>query len=97
MTYTGYKSYPEPETRIGLPFSEYSKLSEDGKDVYNMIYDYCTYASDPQYPRLHIFRVKISKLDPGDRDILIKYFNQDPAIRWNGIPSEPWEYYQNPY
>jgi len=83
--------------RIGLEFSEYQKLSPDGQDVYNQIFDYCTYASDPQYPRLHIFRTKISKLDSGSRDILINYFNNDPAIRWNGIPEEPWEYYKKPY
>lgn len=97
MTYTDYKPCPEPETRIGLPFAEYSKLSDGGKMLYNSMFDYCTYAADPQYQKLHTFRNKIAKLDAGDRDILIAYFNSDPAIRWPGMPAEPWQYYQKPY
>jgi len=85
------------ETKVGLAYEKYDELSIPAKAIYNMLYDYCTYSSDPQYQTLHKFRVKISKLKTGDRDILIEYFNNDPAIRWNGISKEPWEYYKDPY
>lgn len=88
---------PTKET-VGLPFDEYNKLTLDGKVLYNLIYDYCTYSSDPQYQTLHKFRTKISKLtNHTDRELLIEYFNNDPAIRWNGMPSDPYTYYQHPY
>lgn len=82
---------------IGLSFDKYDSLTLDGKTLYNMLFDYCMYSSDPQYQTLHKFRNKIDKLKSGDRDILIEYFNSDPAIRWNGMPSLPWEYYSKPY
>ena len=86
-----------PSERIGLAFEKYDELSIPAKALYNMLFDYCTYASDPQYKTLHKFRTKISKLEGRDREILIEYFNSDPAIRWNGMSSEPWEYYKDPY
>lgn len=82
---------------IGLPLETIMGLSEQARNLYDTIYDYCTYSSDPQYQKLHTFRVKISKLETPDRDILIRYFNNDPAIRWNGIPQEPYLYYQKDY
>ena len=72
-------------------------LSPKARHLYDLIYDYCTYSSDPQYQTLHKFRTKISKLDKRNRDVLIGYFNNDPAIRWNGMPSQPYEYYKEPY
>jgi hypothetical protein len=73
-------------------------LSENAKHLYNTMYDYCTYASDPQYQTLHAFRNKIANIaNQRERGILINYFNNDPAIRWTGMPAEPWEYYAKPY
>mgnify|MGYP001449142608 CR=1 FL=1 len=86
-----------PKEPIGLTEAKFNALSQEAKYLYTTIYDYCTYASDPQYQRLHKFRQAISKLDIGDRAILIEYFNQDPAIRWNGIPEEPYAYYRKDY
>lgn len=83
--------------QVGLKFEKYDELSLEGKALYNMLYDYCTYSSDPQYKTLHKFRNKISKLKGRDRELLIEYFNHDPAIGWKGMPSEPWEYYKEPY
>jgi len=86
------------KTTIGLAYDKYDSLTLDGKVLYNMIYDYCTYASDPQYQTLHKFRNKISKLDNHtDRELLIEYFNNDPAIKWNGMSCTPWQYYAKPY
>lgn len=82
---------------VGLPFDKYDSLTLDGKVIYNMIFDYCTYSSDPQYQTLHKFRNKINQLSGLDKEILIEYFNNDPAIQWNGMPSQPWEYYSKPY
>lgn len=82
---------------VGLSYEKYDSLSIPGKAIYNMLFDYCTYSDDPHYKTLHKFRNKISNLEPGDRDILISYFNSDPAIKWNGMSSEPWEYYKDPY
>jgi len=86
-----------PPDRIGLSPECYFRLSEEARKLYNQIYDYCTYSSDPQYKTLHKFRVKISKLEGRDREYLIEYFNHDPAIKWLGMPCEPWEYYSKPY
>jgi hypothetical protein len=73
-------------------------LSENARHLYDTIYDYCTYASDPQYQTLHKFRNKIATVaDLRERGILIDYFNADPAIRWNGIPADPYAYYAQPY
>ena len=83
--------------RVGLPFERYEKLSEEAKTLYNTIFDYCTYADDPQYKTLHKFRNKIDRLWGRDKTYLIDYFNNDPAIRWNGMSSEPYEYYSQPY
>lgn len=84
-------------TTIMISDDKYHSLSQEARYLYTTMYDYCTYAADPQYRRLHQFRNAISKLDPRDRDILIEYFNHDPAIRWPGIPQEPWHYYEKPY
>ena len=83
--------------KIGIPVEKYSKLSQEARYLYTTIYDYCTYSPDPQYKRLHAFRTSISKLEGADRDILIEYFNNDPAINWPGISSKPWDYYEKPY
>lgn len=82
---------------IGLTLEEIMTLSDKARQLYDLIYDYCTYSSDPQYQTLHKFRTSISKLTGRDQELLISYFNSDPAIRWNGIPSEPYLYYQKPY
>ena len=86
-----------PKESIGLPLETIMTLSPEARHLYDTIYDYCTYASDPQYQTLHKFRNKISKLAGRDRAVLIAYFNQDPAIRWNGIPEEPYLYYAKDY
>ena len=87
----------ETEKKITIPEDQYYELSPGARYLYTTIYDYCTYASDPQYKTLHEFRKSISKLGGRDREILIDYFNNDPAINWNGISSEPWLYYEKPY
>lgn len=84
-------------TTVGLPPEKYDMLTLDGKVLYNMIYDYCTYSADPQYQTLHKFRNKINKFKGTDRELLIEYFNNDPAIRWNGISADPFTYYSQPY
>jgi hypothetical protein len=90
------KSLTTPNTPVWT--ERFNELSQEAKYIYTTIYDYCTYASDPQYQKLHQFRNVIDKKFTGkDRDILIDYFNTDPAIRWNGIPQEPFEYYRKPY
>jgi len=86
-----------PKDNIGIPTELYMELSQDAKFLYTSIYDYCTYASDPQYQRLHQYRTSISRLPEPDRSILVEYFNNDPAINWNGISSPPYEYYSKPY
>jgi len=83
---------------VGLPLDTIMGLSEEARFLYDSIFDYCTYSSDPQYQKLHKYRNRIAALDNiRDRDILIGYFNTDPAIRWTGIPEEPWEYYKKDY
>lgn len=82
---------------IGLPPEKYDKLSQDARYLYTCIYDYCTYADDPQYKTLHKFRNSINKLTGIDKELMIEYFNNDPAIKWNGMSSQPWEYYKDPY
>ena len=87
-----------PNPPSGLPVETIMSLSEQARSLYDAIYDYCTYAADPQYQRLHTYRKHIAALDNiRDRDVLIGYFNSDPAIRWNGIPQEPYEYYKKDY
>jgi hypothetical protein len=86
-----------PKEQTGLSEAKYNSLSQDARYLYCIIYDYCTYHPDPQYQKLHQYRMQISKLDCGDRDILIEYFNHDPAIRWTGIPEEPYAYYRKDY
>jgi len=89
---------PGPEERIGLALETMMTLSPAARALYDKIYDYCTYSSDPQYQTLHKFRTQIMRIaNTGDREILINYFNHDPAIRWNGMSKEPWEYYKDPY
>ena len=82
---------------IMISDEKYNSLSQEAKYLYTTIYDYCTYASDPQYKALHRFRNSINKLTGTDREILIEYFNSDPAIQWTGMPCEPWLYYKEPY
>lgn len=83
---------------IGLPVETIMSLSEPARMLYDTIYEYCTYAADPQYQTLHKFRKRIAALDNGrERAILIDYFNADPAIHWPGMPSQPWDYYAQPY
>lgn len=82
-----------PNPNLGLPVETTMTLSPKARHLYDLIYDYCTYSSDPQYQTLHKFRNQISKLAKRDRDTLTTYFNMDPAIRWNGIPEEPYLYY----
>lgn len=92
------KALATPETTETIEWSKrFNELSQEAKFLYTCIYDYCTYAADPQYQRLHKYRNQISKLEGRDREILIEFFNHDPAIRWNGIPQEPYLYYQKDY
>jgi hypothetical protein len=87
-----------PNPIIGLPIETIMSLSEEARFLYDSIFDYCTYAADPQYQRLHKYRNAIAALhNARDRDTLIAYFNADPAIRWTGMPAEPYEYYQKDY
>ena len=87
-----------PNPIIGLPVETIMSLSEEARFLYDSMFDYCTYAADPQYQTLHTYRKRIAALDNvRDRDVLIEYFNHDPAIRWNGIPEAPYEYYNTDY
>ena len=86
-----------PKEQIGLQIELIMSLNDEARALYDKIYDYCTYSSDPQYQTLHKFRDQISKLEGRDRDVLIGYFNNDPAIKWNGIPEEPYLYYKKDY
>ena len=87
-----------PNPIIGLPVETIMSLSEEARHLYDSMFDYCTYASDPQYQTLHTYRKRIAALDNiRDRDVLIGYFNSDPAIRWTGIPEEPYVYYKKDY
>ena len=85
------------EPRIGLEDAQIDALSETGRRLYNNIFDYCTYASDPQYQTLHKFRNRISHLDERDRAVLITYFNADPAIQDHNMTVPAWEYFEAPY
>lgn len=87
----------DPTTTVGLPVEKIMRLSDTARTLYDLMYDYCTYSSDPQYKTLHKFRNKINTFQGTDRDLLIEYFNNDPAIKWSGIPSVPFEYYSKPY
>jgi len=87
----------QTDAKIMLSDDKLLSLSERARKVYLEIYDYCTYSADPQYNQLHQYRRAINRLAGPDRDILIQYFNSDPAIRWPGIPQEPWHYYKKPY
>ena len=83
-----------PNPPLGLPIETIMSLSETARHLYDSIFDYCTYAADPQYQKLHKYRNRIAALDNArDRDVLTTYFNNDPAIRWTGIPQEPYVYY----
>ena len=86
-----------PAQAIGLPLEIIMSLSADARALYDAIYDYCTYASDPQYQTLHKFRHKIAQLHGTDKQALVAYFNADPAIQWTGMPCAPYEYYEKPY
>ena len=87
---------PNPPT--GLPIELIMSLHDEARSLYDAIYDYCTYAADPQYQVLHKFRNQIARIEnAGDREILIGYFNTDPAIQWRGMPETPYAYYAEPY
>ena len=87
-----------PAEHTGLPIELIMSLNAEARALYDKIYDYCTYAADPQYSILHKYRHQIDRLaNAGDRSILIAYFNQDPAIRFQGMHCEPFEYYAEPY
>ena len=81
----------------GLSFECLQTLSARARALHNQIFDYCTYAADPQYQTLHKFRMAIAQLTGADRSALIAYFNADPAITWTDMPSAPYEYYAAPY
>ena len=85
------------EAKNMISDDKFNSLSQEARYLYTTIYDYCTYHPDPQYQRLHKFRTQISKLKGRDREVLIEYFNSDPAIHWNGMSCKPWEYYEKPY
>ncbi len=109
MTYTGYKQYPQPTVSdtvhpllppapAGLPVETYLTLSDTARTLYNCIFDYCTYAADPQYRTLHAFRARIARLEnAAERDILIAYFNSDPAIHDHNMTVPAWQYFADPY
>lgn len=83
---------------IGLPAETIMCFSEQTRKLYDLIYDYCTYSADPQYQTLHKFRGLINRLtNAAERNIMIGYFNTDPAIQWSGMPCKPWLYYKDPY
>jgi hypothetical protein len=87
-----------PAEHVGLPIELIMGLNAEARALYDAIYDYCTYAADPQYQMLHKFRNRIDRLmNIADREVLIAYFNQDPAIRFNGMHCAPFEYYAEPY
>ena len=85
------------ESRIGLTDDQIDALSETARQLYNNIFDYCTYAADPQYHTLHKFRVRIAALPVADRDALIAYFNADPAIQDSNMTVPAYEYFAAPY
>lgn len=85
------------DARIGLTDNQIDDLSEMGRRLYNNIFDYCTYASDPQYQTLHRFRQQITQLPAPDQHILIAYFNTDPAIQDHNMKTSAWEYFAAPY
>ena len=87
-----------PKESIGLPMETIMTLSPKARHLYDTIYDYCTYASDPQYQTLHKFRNQIARLaNAVDRDALIAYFNADPAIQDHNMTVPAWQYYADPY
>ena len=95
--YSHNKGMMNTQAKIMIADDKFNSLSQEAKYLYTCIYDYCTYHPDPQYQTLHKFRTQIGKLEARDRDILIEYFNADPAINWPGISSKPWDYYKKPY
>ena len=87
-----------PATPVGLPTETYLSLSDAARTVYNALFDYCTYAADPQYRTLHNFRMRIARIENcAERDILITYFNSDPAIHDHNATVPAWQYFQDPY
>ena len=97
-TYTGYKQYPAPADSVGLPAETIMSLSHAARELYNNIFDYCTYAADPQYHTLHAFRARIAHMEnAAERDILIAYFNADPAIHDHNMTVPAYEYFAAPY
>lgn len=86
------------EKTVGLDMDSIMQLSPEARELYNAIYDYCTYSSDPRYQTLHKFRMAIDRLaNVADRDALIVYFNTDPAIQDHNMKCSAWEYFQDPY
>ena len=87
-----------PATPVGLPVETYLSLSDAARAVYNALFDYCTYAADPQYRTLHAFRNRIARIECSvERDILIAYFNSDPAIHDHNATVPAWQYFEDPY
>lgn len=86
------------EKTVGLDMDCIMQLSPQARELYNAIFDYCTYAADPRYQTLHKFRTAIDRLaSVADRDALIAYFNHDPAIQDHNMKCSAWEYFQHPY
>ena len=85
------------DAHIGLTHNQIDALSEMARQLYNNIFDYCTYAADPQYQTLHRFRMRIAALPVTDRDALIAYFNADPAIQDPNMTVPAYEYFAAPY
>jgi hypothetical protein len=85
------------ETHIGLTHHQIHALSDAGRKLYNAMFDYCTYAADPQYRTLHHFRQQIAALPAADQCALIAYFNADPAIQHHHMTCSAWEYFAAPY
>jgi len=85
------------DAHIGLQFDQIDALSDAARELYNAIFDYCTYAADPQYQQIHRFRKRIAALPLRDRDALIAYFNAEPAIQDHNMQVPAWQYYADPY
>jgi hypothetical protein len=85
------------DARIGLAPDQIDALSVPARQLYNNMFDYCTYAADPQYQTLHRFRMRIAALPQPHRDTLIAYFNHDPAIQDHNMKTSAYEYFAAPY
>jgi len=87
-----------PNAPQGLPFETIHTLSDAARHLYDVMFDYCTYAADPQYQQIHKFRQAIARIaNAADRDALIAYFNTEPAIQDHNMTVPAWQYYADPY